>query len=158
MLAGVLIFTAPHFPAKAQPGTPSLPAQLKYAQTIEARAEAAYGTFELKAPISPCRDQTQPELANIQACIRYWAAQYGQDVEYMVGIARCESTFNPANVNHGYTAGGGNPSGLFQYLPETWARYTSKLGKPHYDIWNYEHQAEVTAFAFSVGGRGEWAC
>ena len=58
-------------------------------------------------------------------------------------------------VNH---VGGGHPSGLFQFLPETFSRYQRKAGLSGLDVFNADHNARVAAYAFSVGGAGEWEC
>lgn len=125
--------------------------------------------IELKAEIPLEKPVETPEVPQqailngadveaIKAAITHWAGVYGVSSSLLLRIANCESGYNPRAVNKGYYAGGGHPSGLFQYIPDTWSRYSSKLGKPGYDIWNYQHQAEVTAYAFSIGGASEWEC
>ena len=74
-----------------------------------------------------------------------------------MSVARCESNLNPLSVNTSYYAGGGNPSGLFQFLPETWARISSRAGITG-DVFDAKTNAEVTGWAFANGYAGEWAC
>lgn len=141
--------------------TPTLPDGIpfKHLEPLQAYESKPLTQFQPLEHIYTCGGGNGTVEA-IQNCIRKWAKEYGQDPEYMISIARCESTFSPSTVNHGYKPSDGShsPTGLFQFIGSTWARYTTKLGKPHYDVYNYEHQAEVAAFAFSIGGRGEWAC
>ena len=118
-----------------------------------ARAESeklANATPKISAPVSAGGD--------IQQMIVTAANKYGVSSDRLLRIAKCESGFNPSAKNKGYYAGGGNPTGLFQYLPETWTRYQRKMGVSGWDIYNPQHQAELTAFAFSIGGSGEWEC
>jgi len=95
---------------------------------------------------------------SVQQMIIESASKYGVSADKLLRIAKCESGFNPNAINRGYTAGGGHPTGLFQYLPETWTRYQRKLGVSGWNIYNPKHQADLTAFAFSIGGAGEWEC
>ena len=100
---------------------------------------------------------TAPIYSNVEQIVRDAANKYGISEDYFVSIAKCESTLNPNAVNYGYYAGGGNPSGLFQYLPETWNRL-SNLSGIYGDIWDATSQAELTAWAFANGHSGEWEC
>ena len=94
----------------------------------------------------------------VQATIVYWANHYGVDPNWMLGVAKCESGFSPAAINHGYYAGGGNPSGIFQFLPETFYGNAAKIGLVAANLWDYHHQAQVAAWMFSVGQSGQWEC
>lgn len=100
----------------------------------------------------------QPQPTNVEQIVREAARKYGISEDYFVSIAMCESTLNPNAVNYGYYAGGGHPTGLFQYLPETWNRIGGRSPYGVRDIYNPVHQAEVTAWAFANGYAGEWAC
>ena len=93
----------------------------------------------------------------IQAIIIKWAEHYGVDSAWLLRIAECESSMNPANINLHYSDGG-NPSGLFQYVPPTWASFSAKAGLPGANIWDVEAQAQVTAWAFANGLSGHWEC
>lgn len=98
----------------------------------------------------------QPQ-GDVQSIIVKWANFYGVSSDLLLRIARCESTFNPSAVNRNYFAGGGNPSGLFQFLPETFNRYSSKAGFSG-NVFNPDDNAHAAAYAFSHGGAGEWEC
>lgn len=77
------------------------------------------------------------------------AAYYGQNGDDMLRVARCESNLDPNNVTPPYQA-----SGLFQFLPSTWAStpYADQ------DIFDPEASAYAAAWMWSVGRRGEWVC
>lgn len=97
------------------------------------------------------------QYGEVETIIRNVARKYGISEDYFVNLARCESTLNPSSVNYGYYAGGGNPTGLFQYLPETWTRLSNQSGI-YGDIWNAQDNAELTGWAFANGHSKEWAC
>jgi uncharacterized protein YraI len=77
------------------------------------------------------------------------AAYYGQNGDDMLRVARCESGLDPSNVTPPYQA-----SGLFQFLPSTWAStpYADQ------DIFDAEANAYAAAWMWSVGRRNEWVC
>ena len=57
-----------------------------------------------------------------------------------------------------FIAGGGNPTGIFQYLPDTWREFSARAGLPGASIWDPEAQAHVTAWAFANGLSSHWEC
>jgi len=77
------------------------------------------------------------------------AAKYGQNGDAMFAVASCESGLNPNAVNSWSGA-----SGLFQFLPGTWAS-TPYAG---YSSFDPVANAEAAAWMWSVGRRGEWVC
>lgn len=77
------------------------------------------------------------------------ALRYGQSPEAMLAVARCESNLNPTDVNP-YSGA----SGLFQFLPGTWAT-TPYADYSILDAWA---NANAAAWMWSVGRRGEWVC
>lgn len=82
--------------------------------------------------------------------IIYAAADaYGQPREDMLRVARCESVLDPNAVNP-YS----NASGLFQFLPGTWA--TTPYADE--DIFDPVANANAAAWMWSVGRRNEWVC
>ncbi len=89
---------------------------------------------------------TQDEIVQI---IYAYADQYGQPREDMLRVARCESVLDPYAVN-----ASSNASGLFQFLPSTWA--TTPFADQ--DIFNAEANAEAAAWMWANGRRGEWSC
>jgi 3D (Asp-Asp-Asp) domain-containing protein len=77
------------------------------------------------------------------------AAMYGQNGDDLLRVATCESGLNPYAVN-----GSSNASGLFQFLPSTWAT-TPYAGQ---DIFDPVANAEAAAWMWANGRRGEWSC
>ena len=67
----------------------------------------------------------------------------------MLRVATCESGLDPSNYTPPYGA-----SGLFQFLPGTWAT-TPYAG---YDIFDPWANANAAGWMWSVGRRGEWVC
>ena len=85
----------------------------------------------------------------IVAIIYDAAANYGQNGDDMLRVAQCESGLDPYNITPPYSA-----SGLFQFLPGTWAS-TPYAGD---DIFDPVANANAAAWMWSVGRRGEWVC
>jgi uncharacterized protein YraI len=85
----------------------------------------------------------------IVAVIYAAADRYGQSRADMLRVATCESGLNPNAVNRASRA-----SGLFQFLPGTWATtpYASD------NILDPVANANAAGWMWSVGRRGEWVC
>jgi soluble lytic murein transglycosylase-like protein len=67
----------------------------------------------------------------------------------MLRVARCESNLDPYNVTPPYSA-----SGLFQFLPGTWA----STPYANDDIFDPVANANAAGWMWSVGRRNEWVC
>jgi hypothetical protein len=89
---------------------------------------------------------TQDEIIQI---IYAAADRYGQSRQAMLQVARCESVLDPYAVNPS-----SNASGLFQFLPGTWATtpYAAE------NIFDPVASANAAGWMWSVGRRGEWVC
>ncbi|MEA2527837.1 MAG: hypothetical protein QOF73_5064 [Thermomicrobiales bacterium] len=85
----------------------------------------------------------------IIAIINAAADRYGQSREDMLRVARCESNLDPYNVTPPYSA-----SGLFQFLPGTWA----STPYANDDIFDPVANANAAGWMWSVGRRNEWVC
>ena len=77
------------------------------------------------------------------------AAAYGQDGNALLAVAQCESGLNPGAYNASSAA-----SGLFQFLPGTWATTPYAAAS----IFDPYASANAAAWMWSVGRRGEWVC
>jgi uncharacterized protein YraI len=86
---------------------------------------------------------------DIIAIIYAAADAYGQPREDMLRVARCESVLDPGAVNASSGA-----SGLFQFMPGTWA--TTPYADQ--DIFDPTANANAAAWMWSVGRRNEWTC
>jgi uncharacterized protein YraI len=77
------------------------------------------------------------------------ADRYGQSRSAMLAVARCESLLDPNAYNPRSAA-----SGLFQFLPGTWA--TTPFANE--SIFDPVSNANAAAWMWSVGRRNEWVC
>lgn len=131
---------------------------------LQAKNEAKARLAEASSRVVDAATNTQTAYASsgdMRDVITRAANKYGLSPAYMIRVATCESTLNPGAINRGYYAGGGNPSGLYQYLPETWKRISSRSPygtQPQSEVFNGHTNANVTAWAFANGYVGEWAC
>lgn len=118
------------------------------------------GKCDKKATPAPTAAIAAPSApaGGIEGIIRAAAAKHGLSGDYMVHIARCESTLNPNAVNYNYYAGGGHPSGLYQFIPSTWARMSSQAGYGGASVFDATANANVAAWAFANGRASEWEC
>jgi len=87
--------------------------------------------------------------SDIVSIIYAAADAYGQSREDMLRVATCESGLDPNNVTPPYDA-----SGLFQFLPGTWASTPFAAQSVFDPVAN----ANAAAWMWSVGRRGEWVC
>ena len=100
----------------------------------------------------PVYEEPQPVYSgggDIVSIIYGAAATYGVDGNAMLAVAQCESGLDP----NAYNASSG-ASGLFQFLPSTWAT-TPFAGA---SIFDPSASANAAAWMWSVGRRGEWVC
>lgn len=114
-----------------------------------------------KAPVvskSVPKPAPVPSSSSVASIITDAANRHGIDPARALRIATCESGLNVLARNTGYYAGGGNPTGLFQYLPETWQRIGSRSPYGVGDIYSAQDQANVTMWAWANGYAGEWEC
>jgi uncharacterized protein YraI len=126
----------------AQPETPAEPAPT--APPTEAPAPPT------AVPAPPTEAPAPPSSEDDIIAIIYAAAdQYGQPRADMLRVARCESVLDPSAVN-----AASNASGLFQFLPSTWA--TTPFADQ--SIFDPTANAHAAAWMWSVGRRNEWTC
>lgn len=103
-------------------------------------------TGDVSVPGDGGTDYTRDEIVQI---IYAAADQYGQPRADMLRVAGCESVLDPNAVNP-YS----NASGLFQFLPSTWA--TTPYANE--DIFDPVANAEAAAWMWANGRRNEWVC
>ncbi|MDQ3045379.1 MAG: SH3 domain-containing protein, partial [Chloroflexota bacterium] len=108
-------------------------------------ASATYLSFSGPPATTPPPDPSGDIISIIYAA----ADRYGQDREAMLRVARCESNLIPTAYNPSSAA-----SGLFQFLPSTWATTIYA----DYDIFDAWASANAAAWMWSVGRRNEWVC
>ena len=94
-----------------------------------------------------------PALAEIEAIIRAAAAAWGADASQLLRVAYCESRYNPLAYN---TRSGA--SGLFQFMPRTWAANSVRAGYSGASVFDPVASANVAAYMFRNGQAWQWAC
>jgi uncharacterized protein YabE (DUF348 family) len=96
--------------------------------------------------------------------VEYWrpmveaaAAQWGIDPNKMLRIMACESRGNATDVSQ-FVINGQNPTGLFQYLPTTWATADARYGSGTDSIMDGAAQVKITAAKMATEGYAAWEC
>jgi resuscitation-promoting factor RpfB len=110
---------------------------------------------QLAAPITEVRrvgTRTPPGSSEMEAIIREAAAGQGADADQLVRVAYCESRFNPG----AYNASGA--SGLFQFMPGTWAANSVRAGYAGASVFDPVASANVAAWMFVRGQAFQWVC
>ena len=90
---------------------------------------------------------------DIPSIIRAAAATWGADATQMLRVSYCESRYNPNAVNASSGA-----SGLFQFLPSTWAYQSPRAGYAGASPFDPVANANVAAFMFANGQARQWQC
>lgn len=142
--------------------------RLKTSQLKRSKAlSATYKKKPIAKPTPPKKATTQRNTAStlqsystngVRGIVAAAASKYGLNVDHFLSVVDCESSFNANAVNTSYYAGGGNPSGLMQFLPETWKRMSSQAGYSGASVFNPVANANVAAWAWANGHSGEWQC
>jgi hypothetical protein len=88
------------------------------------------------------------QRSSIVSAIRLGARAYGQSSSTLIRKASCESHLWP------YAHNPSGASGLFQFLPSTWASTPFSA----FSIWNPFAQSLAAAWMHRAGRGGEWAC
>jgi uncharacterized protein YraI len=110
---------------------------------------SGWASLDYLSSSPPASDGGPSAGTDIVSIIHAAAAAYGQSGDAMLAVAQCESLLNPSAYNPSSGA-----SGLFQFLPGTWAS-TPWAGQ---DIFDPVANAQAAAWMWSVGRRGEWVC
>jgi uncharacterized protein YabE (DUF348 family) len=111
--------------------------------------------IEITAPVEEVRriGTRMPQApAEIEAIIRDAAAAQGADADQLLRVAWCESRYNPG----AYNASGA--SGLFQFMPYTWAVNSVRAGYAGTSPFDPIAAANVAAWMFARGQAGQWSC
>jgi surface rod structure-forming protein G/transglycosylase-like protein with SLT domain len=111
---------------------------------------------ELQAPVAEVRrvgTQAPPVPGNIESIIRAAAATWGADPDQLLRVAWCESRYNP----NAYNASSG-ASGLFQFMPRTFAVNSVRAGYGGASIFDPVASANTAAYMFVNGQARQWSC
>ena len=94
-----------------------------------------------------------PAPAEIERIIREAAARWGADPEQLLRVAWCESRFNPLAYNPS-----AQDTGLFQFIPGTWAANSPRAGYAGVSAFDAVANANTAAMMFSRSQAWQWTC
>jgi soluble lytic murein transglycosylase-like protein len=104
------------------------------------------------APAAPAAPPAAPVAAggSIQQIILDAFAPLGAGAQqWALRVAKCESGYNPNAVNRGSGA-----SGLFQFMPATWA----SMPQHNQSVFNPVANAQAAAVLYARSGPNQWSC
>ena len=110
----------------------------------------------LSAPVAEVRrvgTLVPAPSGDIEGIIRDAAATWGADETQLLRVAYCESRFNPSAYN---TSSGA--SGLFQFIPTTWAIASVRAGYAGASVFDPVANANTAAYMFANLQARQWAC
>ena len=113
-------------------------------------------SVEIVTPVTEVRrvgTRPAPAPADIEAIIRSAAATWGADPNQLLRVAWCESRYNPLAYNARSGA-----SGLFQFMPATWAANSVRAGYGGASVFDPVASANVAAYMFARGQAAQWSC
>lgn len=116
------------------------------AVTMSSSTSAACGTTCKERVARQKCSQAQPVWCIERAIMTHRLPAAG--AAWMRRVARCESGLSP------YAKNPSGSSGLFQFMPSTWAR----SGYGHHSIWSAKWQSLAAASFYRQGRTGEWVC
>jgi hypothetical protein len=105
-----------------------------------------WASAEYLAPAKPRKTWTEAQIIDI---IYAAADEFGVNRAEFLRVARCESNLDPYNVTPPHSA-----TGLFQFLPSTWASTPYR----YEDIFDPALNAQAAAWMWTHGRRNEWEC
>jgi len=140
--------------------TPGVPGRVENTYAIHVvdgreTARALLSSQQLAAPVAEVRrvgTRIPPGGSEIEQIIRDAAAAQGADADQLLRVAYCESRYNPG----AYNASGA--SGLFQFLPSTWAANSVRAGFAGASPFDPVAAANVAAWMFVRGQSYQWVC
>lgn len=106
----------------------------------------------VQAPAAPAAPPAAPVAAggSIQQIILDAFAPLGAGAQqWALRVAKCESGYNPNAVNRGSGA-----SGLFQFMPATWA----SMPQHSQSVFNPVANAQAAAALYARSGPNQWSC
>jgi soluble lytic murein transglycosylase-like protein len=100
----------------------------------------------------PAVTRSGPTVQQLQQIIRDTFAPLGPAAQqWALRVAKCESSYNPNAVNR-YSGA----SGLFQFIPSTWASTPqAKAGK---SVFDPVANAQAAAWLYKGAGPRPWVC
>jgi soluble lytic murein transglycosylase-like protein len=109
-------------------------------------------TVSSASAASPAGARSGPSVQQVQQIIRNAFAPLGPAAQqWALRVAKCESSYNPNAVNR-YS----HASGLFQFIPSTWASTPqAKAGK---SVFDPVANARAAAWLYKRAGPRPWVC
>lgn len=133
-LAGAESYEAPPVPAEVAGGVTNVPVDGGFASDDATSLD-------------------QLELApDVPALIVDAATRYGLDSDRMLRVAWCESRWNPT------ARGAGGASGVFQFIPSTWAWASAGAGQQGASVFDAVANVESAAWLMATSGPRQWGC
>jgi hypothetical protein len=140
------------------PGVPGL-ADNTYRVRVVDGAEAGRTLVSSAVVVTPVTEirrlgtRPAPAPADIEGIIRAAAATWGADPNQLLRVAWCESRYNPNAYN---TSSGA--SGLFQFMPRTWAANSVRAGYGGASVFDAVANANTAAYMFAHAQAWQWSC
>ncbi len=140
------------------PGEVSETYLVRYTDGIESD-RTLLSTVVLRSPVTEVRRVGSRHVApppappEIERIIRTAAARWSVDPEQLMRVAYCESRYDPHAFNPR-----ASDSGLFQFIPRTWAANSVRAGYGGASPFDAVASANTAAFMFGQGQAWQWTC
>lgn len=138
-------------------GIPGKVANTYLVRTVDGREESRQlvRSVQVSSPVAEIRragTRSPFGREEIVTIIRDAAARHGADADQLLRVAWCESRYDP----NAYNASGA--SGLFQFMPRTWAANSARVGLTGASPFDPVASANVAAWMFARGSSNLWSC
>lgn len=140
------------------PGEVSETYLVRYTDGVESD-RTLLSTVVLRSPVTEVRlvgsrpIVPPPAPPEIERIIRTAAARWGADADQLMRVAYCESHYN----SYAFNPRAGD-SGLFQFIPRTWAANSVRAGYDGASPFDAVANANTAAFMFGQGQAWQWTC
>jgi soluble lytic murein transglycosylase-like protein len=118
-------------------------------QRLQQQAQLAGLQAPAPAPAAPAAAPSAPGGSIQQIILDAFAPLGGGAQQWALRVAKCESGYNPNAVNRGSGA-----SGLFQFMPSTWA----SMPQAGQSVFNPVANAQAAAVLYQRSGPNQWSC
>ncbi len=106
------------------------------------------------ATLSAKASSTSFASFDYESLIRERCNELGCNADQVIRVMYCESGGRANAVNRG----GSGASGLFQFMPKTFAANAKRIGLADASIWDPKAQIYVATYMFARGQAGQWSC
>jgi soluble lytic murein transglycosylase-like protein len=119
------------------------------AQRLQQQAQLAGLQVAAPVPAAPAAAPSAPAGSIQQIILDAFAPLGAGGQQWALRVAKCESGYNPNAVNRGSGA-----SGLFQFMPSTWA----SMPQHNQSVFNPVANAQAAAVLYQRSGPNQWSC